>query len=155
MKPILVIAALVVTTSSLGAHQLRDSNAVQNGNVKQTLRQLDQEWIKAYLRRDTGLLDRIYADDLVVTNPDGSIGNKAQEIAGIKTGTFRFESITNQDVRVRVFGNMALVSGRSLIKGRYKDQDISGGYRYTGIYIKRRGRWQVIALQITRISEQP
>jgi len=41
-----------------------------------------------------------------------------------------------------------------MIKGRYKDQDISGGYRYTDVYVKRQGRWQAIALQITRITQQ-
>jgi len=154
MKPSVAVSALVITLFSLGAHQMRDSNAGQNGNIEETIRQLDKQWIKAYPRRDTALLERIYADDLVVTNPDGSIGNKAQEISGLKSGTFSFESITNEEVRVRVFGNLAVVSGRSMMKGRYKEQDISGGYRYTDVYVKRQGSWQAVALQITRITQQ-
>ena len=144
----------MIPVLSLAARQMRDSKAGKNDNVEQTIRQLDREWIKAYSRRDTAVLDRIYADDLIVTNPDGSVGNKTEEIAGIKSGTFTFESITNEDVRVRVFGDMAVVTGRSKMKGRYKDQDISGGYRYTDVYIKRQGRWQAVALQITRITQK-
>jgi ketosteroid isomerase-like protein len=154
MIRILLIAALVITVSSFAARQMRNGKPGQNGNVEQTIRQLDRDWVKAYTRGDTAVLDRIYADDLIVTNPDGSVGNKAEELAAIKSGAFAFQSITNEDVRVRVFGEMAVVTGRSMMKGRYKDQDISGGYRYTDVYLKKRGRWQAVALQITRIAQQ-
>jgi len=129
MKPSVAVSALVITLFSLGAHRMRDSNAGQNGNIEETIRQLDKQWIKAYPRRDTALLERIYADDLVVTNPDGSIGNKAQEISGLKSGTFSFDSITNDVVSVRVFANLAVGRGCSMMKGRYQEQDISGWYR--------------------------
>lgn len=151
---IFVIAGVVITVLPLAARQTRDVKPGQNGNVEQTIRQLDRDWVEAYTRRDTATLDRIYADDLIVTNPDGSVGNKAEELAGIKSGAFAFQSITNEDVRVRVFGEMAVVTGRSMMKGRYKDQDISGAYRYTDVYLKRKGRWQAVALQITRIAQQ-
>ena len=157
MIRILVIAALVTTVLEFSVRQMRAGKAGQFGNVEhvaQTIRQLDHDWIEAYTRGDTTVLDRIYADDLIVTNPDGSVGNKAEELAGIKSGAFAFRSITNEDVKVRVFGAMAVVTGRSMMKGRYKDQDISGGYRYTDIYLERKGRWQAIALQITRIAQQ-
>ncbi|CAN5772205.1 hypothetical protein BH18ACI4_BH18ACI4_00290 [soil metagenome] len=154
MKRISVIAALMITVLFLAARQMREAKPGQNGNVEQTIRQLDREWIEAYPRRDTAALERIYAADLIVTNPDGSVGNKAEEIALIASGTFTFQSITNEDVRVRVLGDMAVVTGRSMMNGQYKDQDISGGYRYTDVYMKRQGRWQAVALQITRITQR-
>ena len=154
MIQILMIAALVITVLSPAARQRSNGKPGQNGNVEQTIRQLDRDWIEAYTRGNTAVLDRIYADDLIVTNPDGSVGNKAEELAGIKSGAFAFQSITNEDVKVRVFEKMAVVTGRSMMKGRYKDQDISGGYRYTDIYLKRMGHWQAITLQITRIAQQ-
>lgn len=154
MIRILVIAALLITVLSFAARQKREAKQGKNANVEQTIRQLDREWVEAYTRRDTAVLDRIYADDLIVTNPDGSVGNKVDEQAGIKSGAFVFQSITNEDVTVRVFGEMAVVTGRSMMKGQYKNQDISGGYRYTDVYLLRRGRWQAVALQITRIAQQ-
>ena len=154
MKRISVIAALMITVLFLAARQMREAKPGQNGNVEHTIRQLDREWVEAYPRRDTAALERIYAADLIVTNPDGSVGNKAGEIAGIASGTFTFQSITNEDVRVRVLGDMAVVTGRSTMNGQYKDQDISGGYRYTDVYMKRQGRWQAVALQITRITQR-
>ncbi len=118
--------------------------------VEQELRKLNEEGAKAYLQRDTKALERIWADDFIFTNPFGEVTTKAQEIANVKSGELTFESFTTDDVQVRTFVDVAVLTGRATVKGHYKGQDISGRYRYTDTYVKLEGRWQIIAAQATR-----
>jgi ketosteroid isomerase-like protein len=122
--------------------------------LEQTLRMLTEELIQAYPKHEPSVLDRILADDLTVINPDGSLGDKAGETVGIRSGKLKLESVTNDDVKVRVFGETAVVTGRATIKGVVEGREIRDQNRYTCVFVKRRGQWQVINLQITRVAQQ-
>ena len=117
---------------------------------EQAIRQLDQQWVDAYLRRDAAALGRILADDWVQTNPDGSVGDKAQELADLGSGAIAFEAFETEDVRVRFFGEVALADGRAVVKGIFKGQDASGRYRFLDVYVKRGDQWQAVATMVTR-----
>lgn len=122
--------------------------------VEQTLRMLSEELFQAYPKQQSSVLDRILADDLTVINPDGSTGNKAGEMGSLRSGALKLESVTNDDVKVRIFGETAVVTGRATIKGQIEGKEIHDQNRYTSVFVKRRGRWQVIAMQITRVAKQ-
>jgi ketosteroid isomerase-like protein len=81
--------------------------------------------------------------------------NKTQFIADLKSGTLKMESTKNDDMKVQVYGDTAIVTYRSTDKGKYKDFDISGQYRWTDVFVKRNGRWQIVSTQGTRIMTQP
>ena len=56
-------------------------------------------------------------------------------------------------MKVRVFGNAAVVTGRTTIKGgKYKGKDISGQYRFTDTWVKRNGHWLCVASANTRVT---
>ena len=126
----------------------------QKGTVGQTLRMMTEELVQAYPKRESAVLDRILADDLTVINPDGSTGDKAGEIGGLRSGKLKLESVINDEIKVRVFGETAVVTGRATIRGQIDEQDIHDQNRYTSVFVKRRGRWQVIALHLTRVAQQ-
>ena len=71
---------------------------------------------------------------------------------GFASGTFKYESRDISDLSIRVYGNAAVVTGRSTQKGTENGKDYSGAYRFTRVYIKQRGRWQTVALQTTRVE---
>nr|MBA3766029.1 nuclear transport factor 2 family protein [Acidobacteriota bacterium] len=54
-------------------------------------------------------------------------------------------------LKVRVYGETAVVTGRATVKGKYKGMDISGQYRYTHVFVKQRGHWLVVTAQQTRV----
>ena len=80
---------------------------------------------------------------------------KAQDIATITSGDLAFESAVLDNVKVRVYGDTAVVTGRTTNKGKYKGQDISGQYQFTDVFVKQGGRWRAVASHATRIAEQP
>jgi ketosteroid isomerase-like protein len=127
----------------------------KNGNVEQTLMQTEQELVDAIMKGDAAPFERAIADNFTFTAPDGSMQNKTQFIADLKSGTLKMESTKNDDMKVQVYGDTAIVTYRSTDKGKYKDFDISGQYRWTDVFVKRNGRWQIVSTQGTRIMTQP
>jgi ketosteroid isomerase-like protein len=126
----------------------------QKRQVAQTLRMMTKVLIQAYPKQEVAVLDRILAEDLTVINPDGSSGDKAGEIASLRSGKLKLASVTNDNIKVRVFGDTAVVTGRATIRGQIDGQTIRDQNRYTSVFVKRRGRWQVIALHVTRVAQQ-
>ena len=132
------------------------------GAVEQELLKLEREWLDAYTKRDVAAMERIEADDFMITFPDSSVRTKADEIANLKrpapAGTPPI--FMTADTKVRVYGDTAVLTGKVIQKGTYaegprKGQDYSFEHRYTDVYVKRNGRWQVVASHLTGIAQPP
>jgi len=108
---------------------------------------------QAVQRGDTATFDRMCADDYVSTNNVGLVRTKAQVIEDLKSGALKVESMISDDVNVRVQGDTAIVTGRVTTKVQDRGRDTSGQNRFTQVYMKRNGRWQLVAFQQTRIAQ--
>ena len=109
-----------------------------------TLRLLDQERIQAQLDADASALDRLYAEDFIGIGPSGIVRTKAQVIADFTAGSLRFQSITIDDVRWRVYGDTAVETGRSTMNGQDRGKTVPRDNRFTRVWGKRQGRWQLV-----------
>ena len=147
MKQILFVVALAISMSSICMGQ-------DNGNVEQTIMNIEQELTNALLKSDASVFDRYAADDFIFTDPGGSLGHKAAMIASMKAGDFKFESSKIDSMKVQVYGNTAVVTYRTTDKGKIKDFDISGQYRWTDVFVKQNDRWLLVAGQGTPIAQQ-
>ena len=116
------------------------------------IRQLEREWGDAFERGDMAALDRFMADDYILTDPLGNVRSKAESLAALKSNEVRFESTRSDDVRVRINGDTAVVTGRSTFKGRYKGWSMAGQYQYTDVLVKRRGSWMAVSSHITALG---
>jgi ketosteroid isomerase-like protein len=121
---------------------------------EQALLNVETAWSQAAVNRDRARLEPFYADEYIFTNEDGLASNKAKEIADITSGTFRLTSFRFSDLKVHLYGAVALVTGQNTITGRWEDigKDISGPYRFTDVFVKRSGRWQCVASQSSRVT---
>ena len=79
---------------------------------------------------------------------------KAEIVSGFKSGSFKYQSRGISDLNVRVYGDAAVVTGRSIQKGTENGKDYSGDYWFTRVYVKQGGRWITVALQTTPIQKQ-
>jgi hypothetical protein len=150
MKRILFLAVLALALSSLVLAQMKG----KGGGVEQTLMQTEQELTDAIIKGDSAPFERALADTFNFTAPDGSTQNKTQFVADLKSGALKMESTKNDDMKVQVYGDAAIVTYRSTDKGKYKEFDISGQYRWTDVFVKHSGRWQIVSTQGTRIMQQ-
>jgi hypothetical protein len=70
----------------------------------------------------------------------------------LQSGSLKYESLKLEDVKVRVYGDAAVASGRITVNGRIGTHDIIGQDRFLTVYVKRQGRWQQVATQAARIA---
>jgi len=110
-----------------------------------TLRQLDQERIQGQVGADAAALNRLYAEDFIGIGPSGTVRTKAQVLADFASRSLRFQSITTDDVQWRVYGDTAVETGRSTMDGQDRGKAVPRDNRFTRIWVKRRGRWQLVA----------
>jgi len=116
---------------------------------------MEFDWGLAYERKDLATLDRVMADEYILTDPLGNVRNKAETLAAIERNEVNFESTESDDVNVRINGDTAVVTGRSTFRGRYKGWSMSGQYQYTDVLVKRRGAWQAVGSHITALGTGP
>ncbi|HET6890333.1 MAG TPA: nuclear transport factor 2 family protein [Pyrinomonadaceae bacterium] len=114
--------------------------------IEQELRQLNDEWVKALVRRDATMLDRIMADDFVFAYPlEGD--DKAQFLDDVLSGDMLVEHLSRENVSVRIWGQTAILTGRDSVKWLYKGREFSGHYKIIQVYIQRDNLWQLVTVQ--------
>ena len=155
MRRILVIAALALTATSVALGQREAASKDQRSSVEQAIRQLDNERIQAQISADAGTLDRIYADDFIGVGPSGTVRTKPQVISDFTSGTLKFQSITTDEVQVRVYENTAVETGLSTMVGQDKGKAVPRDTRFTRVWVKQQERWRLVANHYSlRITQQ-
>jgi ketosteroid isomerase-like protein len=119
-----------------------------SADVESTITKLEEQWVAAILAKDTATIDRLLSDDFVGTTDDRRYA-KQQAIDDVKEGTH--ESLRLDDLQVRVFGDTAIVDVDQTEKSRHGDEDFSGTYMFTNVWVKRNGEWQAVASHGSRI----
>ena len=145
MRPALFIAAAVLTVASMGVAQKQSATDSQQTSVEDVIRKLDNERIQAQIHADATALDRIYAADFIGVGPSGRVRTKPQVISDFTSGDLKFQSITTDDVQVRVYGNTAVETGRSTMIGQDKNKVVPRDNRFTRVWVKLHGSWQLVA----------
>lgn len=119
----------------------------KDNNAETRLLQLNNNYDSALVKNDTGLLKKIYADDFVYTNPEGQLLTKAQQINSIAVSEMKWEAGKSEDVKVRVYGNVAVMTGAFKANGNYRGNPVTIHERYTALWLKRDTSWQLVAEQ--------
>jgi hypothetical protein len=117
LRRTLVVAVLTLTLTSIALGQEQSASRDQKRSVEQAIRQLDNERIQAQIGADAVTLDRIYADDFIGVGPSGTVRTKAQVISDFTSGDLKFQSITTDELQVRVYENTAVETGLSTMSG--------------------------------------
>ncbi len=126
----------------------------KSGSAEQELIKLEKEWADALVKSDLAFLDTILADDYMSTDSEGTVGNKAQEIATLKSGDYVLVSTVLDNIKVHVYGDAAVYFGRSTDKAQFNGKDISGQYQWTDTWIRNGGRWQCVASHGSKIAQK-
>src|SRR2546430_15807907 len=143
-KTLLVIA--LFTASALPAFGQTATKTDQKNAVEQVVLKVTQEWLDADERQDRAALNRIIADDFSGVSPLGSIVSK-QDIIPREGADAHSLNISAQDVKTRVFGETAIVTGRGIPKTPERRE--RGELRFTVVFVKRADRWQMVAAHLS------
>lgn len=140
--------ALVVAVFVVAA--LLSSASAQDATEQ--LKKLEMDRAAAVVKGDIATLDKQTADDYVLITMNGKTSDKEQMLKGFKSGQSKLTADDLSDLKVRVYGNAAVVTGKADVKGTLGGQDATGQVLFTRVYVKKAGRWQSVSFQQTRIS---
>jgi ketosteroid isomerase-like protein len=126
----------------------------QTGNAEQTILQLERDWEQANAKNDIPALERILAPEFVGTDSDGRLSTRVDVFSRRKSGQVKYTAFTQDDYKVQVIGDTAIVTGRSSYKGIRDGKDWSGREHWTDVFVRRTGRWQAVATHSSRITAQ-
>jgi ketosteroid isomerase-like protein len=115
---------------------------------------LSKQFMEAAVKGDTKAKDAILSDDWVVIDPDGNFVSKAQDTKNVKDNSFAFEAMDPSEVKVRVYGDAAVVTSRIHAKWKNKGEKGDDHVRVSEFYAKQGGKWQLVSTQVTRIAGQ-
>jgi ketosteroid isomerase-like protein len=140
-----IIAALMLSTASSAVAQQQRVRPRVATSTERAVQQQDQDRIHAQITADSLALRRIYADDFLGIGPTGVVRNKTDVIADFTSHALTYQSITTADVRVRVYGNTAVQTGRSTMVGQDRGKAVPRDNRFTRVWVMTAGRWQLVA----------
>lgn len=138
----LTVAALLAAALALPARAHAQS-------AEQAVRQVEDRRIKALVDDDVATLEAIFADDLTYTHSSAAVDTKASYIAALRSGKTKYESVDRQPSTVRVYGDVAVMTGEALVGLRGRAEKLA--LRYTLVYVKQGGQWRMVAWQSTRL----
>ena len=136
---------LVLVGSVSEAQSSARSGEVQTTATARTLIDLENDWARGVVRRDTALFGRMLDPRFVYTE-DAAVMNKADVIKSIRDGD-RVESASNSDMVVHDHGGTAVVTGILRLRGRAANGPFDRRYRFTDTWMRKNGAWRIIAAQ--------
>lgn len=122
-------------------------------NTEDEIKKLEMDRAAAVVKGDMAMVEKQTSDDYTLINMNGQMATKQQMIDAFKSGKSKLSMNELSDMKVRVYGNTAVVTGKSTVKGMIAGKDATGSVMFTRVYVKKDGHWQSVALQQTRISE--
>jgi len=146
LKKLVLVALVLGITGPAG---------LKAADVVQELTKIKAEWSDAEKNRDIPYLDKLWADDAVFGTSLGTVVNKQQLIELIKGTDRTIDELKSDNIQVRVFGNTAIMTDHTTMRGTYKGAPFGGEYRYVRIFVKQGGEWRVELVQATPLKSQP
>jgi len=120
------------------------------GLVAELTRQSDA-WDKAIVRKDTAAIAANMSEDFRQIASNGDVANKETFVRNITAPDLTIDPYTVEDFDVRVYGNVALLSGRTRMTGREGGAPFTTHYRYIDVYVRTNGTWKVCSVQTSRM----
>jgi ketosteroid isomerase-like protein len=120
-------------------------------SVEDQLKKMETDRAAAVIKGDVATLENLTADDYMMINLNGQLADKSTTMNNIKTGSIKLTANDVSDMKVRIYGNTAIVTGKSTAKGSIGGRELKGPVMFTRVYVKNNGKWQSVAFQQTPI----
>ena len=143
---IVMLCVLLLASISIGG-PVRATNS----STEEFVRFMEDAWVNAIVHKDINVLNHVIADDFGGLSPNGYAYTKEEAISDVQSGSYVVDSMVLENVKVRVYGDTALVTFYQNEKSKFGDEDRSGRYAFTDVWVKRDGVWQAVASQGTPV----
>jgi len=115
--------------------------------------QFERDACKAFLDADVSALERVLTPDFTLTLSNGEVSTRADEIDELRSGKVHYDVFENYDMLARLYGDTAVVLGKTRVKGTADGKPFDRVVQFTDTLIKRDGHWQLAAGHVSRIEK--
>ena len=122
--------------------------------MEQELLELEKVFAAAIVKNDVEAIARVVTDDWIIIDPNGEIVDRRRFFEVIKSGALTHDRMESEDLRVRIYGDSAVVTGITSTKGKFMGQEFSTRERATDVLVKRDGRWRCVLTHLTRFAKK-
>ncbi len=151
MKALLLSLLMMLFITPSAPSQNTVSHPKPASNAESQLKKVNSEWFGAFRKGDAAAFDRLTTEDFIITSVNGEVRNKAQMMRNNPIPRLDpTETYSNEDVKVRIYGDTAILTGQVTTKALNKS---SVSLRYTNVFVKLKGFWLIAASQLTRVVE--
>jgi ketosteroid isomerase-like protein len=131
-----------------------------NSDAERAVMDAQRHWEEALKQFDLKSVQSLLAEDYSQTDLRGKVQDRASwfeyfksYVTAVRSGDAQFE-ISFEDTKVRVYGNAAVVTGGARVKGQRKAVPVNNVIRFTNVWVKRRGIWQLVSYQATPVEQR-
>jgi ketosteroid isomerase-like protein len=146
------IASVLLTVSlhlpMAGAPPIQQTDSAAE---ERTIIEVEQAFARAAMAEDVPAIERIWAAEYQFTAPNGMVVTRDAYLAMIKAKAVLYDRVELQGLKVRLYGDIATVTGRADIHGRAIGHIVDGVDDFLTVYVKRDGRWQQVASHFLRV----
>jgi ketosteroid isomerase-like protein len=136
----------------LVAASLATGSAAPSSAAAEQVLQRDEEMAHAVVSADLASLEDIYADDYVYVGSEGRQITRAERLSALRSGALRYLATKHTGATVRVYGETAIVQGRTHSNVLLHGTSIEGDFQYVGVWVRQGNRWRIVLTQATRIA---
>ncbi len=130
-------------------------SGVMDVAVEAQLKDLVEGWKTAETRGDTAFMQRALTDDFLAIGPRGYMLNREDWVSRYQSGDLKTDALSLDDVRVRIYGDAAIVTGIEVSKGTYRNQPTQGQFRTCLVWVRQQGEWRLAGAQMSPINPVP
>ncbi|GIL38445.1 nuclear transport factor 2 family protein [Roseiterribacter gracilis] len=152
MKKLASLAALFVFLAGSAAFAQSASMPSLAGDLL-ALEKLNATWLNAYTTRDVAAVDSVLADEFEAIYPGEQVRKKADILKGMTNPANSITSIRWDNLKILVFGDVALVRGITHVAGTNPQGPFTSANDYADVYVKRAGTWRAVSAHVVRVQE--
>jgi ketosteroid isomerase-like protein len=148
--PTLVLSALLAACASTPRPSAEAGD--RSPLLEQAVLAVEDAWLSALVQRDTSTLERLLADEFVLSGSAPALETRAQYLDSARMPDRTLEPLTLDGREVRVYGDTALSLGTAHLRGQWRERKFELHYRYTHVFVHRDGHWRVVAAHLTTLD---
>jgi ketosteroid isomerase-like protein len=149
MKLKMALFGTILSISAMFAVRAQDSGTAE---AERFIKESERLWAESVASGDASVVERILAEDFVGVDPDGSLYDKAKMVKDTASAPKYFLSNHLNEVKVRFYGDAAVAQGNESWVRR-SGTPLRGRFVWTDTWIKRAGKWQIVAAEDLAVSE--
>jgi ketosteroid isomerase-like protein len=127
---------------------------MNSSDMDEELLKLEKKFTAAIVKNDAESIERFVTDDWIIINADGGIIEKERFLEVVKSGALTHDTMESDDMRVRVYGDSAVVTAVTRSKGKFMGQEFSTHERSTDVFVRRDGQWRCVLTQLTAFTKK-